>query len=311
MELLVNVPLLIIGFALLVKGADVFVDGSVSAAKLLGVPAVVIGLTIVSMGTSAPEAAVSITAGIKGSNEIAISNLVGSNTFNMLCVAGVSALITPFFVDKTVLKRDFPFSLALMVLLAVMAFTGKTISRIEGAVLFVIFLSYIAYLIRNAIKNREKSNNNEKPMSPAKSVIFILIGMAAIICGGQIVVGSAKVVAGFFGMTETFIGVTVIAIGTSLPELVTSIVAAKKGQSDIAIGNVVGSNIFNITFVLGMSSALNPIAIVDESLIDAIVMIAVNIVGFMFCLTTKKFNRAEGLIMVCMYAFYTGYLLIR
>ena len=311
MELLVPIPVLIIGFVLLIKGSDIFVDGSVSIAKLLSVPTVVIGLTIVSMGTSAPEAAVSITAGIKGSNEIAISNLVGSNIFNILCVAGASALITPFLVDKEVLKRDFPISLALMVLLAVMAFTGKVVSRLEGAILFVIFLSYIAYLIRNAIKNREKSNNNEKPMSAAKSIIFIFVGIVAIIGGGQFVVWSAKTLAAFFKMTETFIGVTVVAIGTSLPELVTSIVAAKKGQSDIAIGNVVGSNIFNITFVLGMSSAIHPIAIVDETVIDAVAMVAVNAVGFIFCLTAKKLNRGEGLTMICMYAVYTAYLLIR
>ena len=311
MEIVLQLLVLSLGFFMLIKGADWFVGGASGIAEKFGIPSLVIGLTIVAMGTSAPEAAVSITAGIKGSNEIAISNLVGSNIFNILCVAGASALITPFLVDKEVLKRDFPISLALMVLLAVMAFTGKVVSRLEGAILFVIFLSYIAYLIRNAIKNREKSNNNEKPMSAAKSIIFIFVGIAAIIGGGQFVVWSAKTLAAFFKMTETFIGVTVVAIGTSLPELVTSIVAAKKGQSDIAIGNVVGSNIFNITFVLGMSSAIHPIAIVDETVIDAVAMVAVNAVGFIFCLTAKKLNRGEGLTMICMYAVYTAYLLIR
>lgn len=311
MNLFVTFILLIIGFVLLVKGSDIFVDGSVSVAKLLHVPAVIIGLTIVSMGTSAPEAAVSITAGIKGSNEIAISNLVGSNVFNMLCVAGVSALITPFLIDKTVLKRDFPLSIAVMALATVMAFTGRTVTRIEGIILFVIFVAYIAYLIRNAIKNREKSNNNEKPMSPVKSVLFILIGLAAIVGGGQLVVESAKVIAKTFGMSETLIGVTIVAIGTSLPELVTSIVAAYKGQSEIAIGNVVGSNIFNITFILGMSSSFTPIAVVNEALIDNIVMMAVNAIGFVFCLTGKRLNRVEGAVMIGIYVLYTVFLLLR
>lgn len=311
MNLFVTFILLIIGFVLLVKGSDIFVDGSVSVAKLLHVPAVIIGLTIVSMGTSAPEAAVSITAGIKGSNEIAISNLVGSNVFNMLCVAGVSALITPFLIDKTVLKRDFPLSIAVMALATVMAFTGRTVTRIEGIILLVIFVAYIAYLIRNAIKNREKSNNNEKPMSPVKSVLFILIGLAAIVGGGQLVVESAKVIAKTFGMSETLIGVTIVAIGTSLPELVTSIVAAYKGQSEIAIGNVVGSNIFNITFILGMSSAFTPIAVVNEALIDNIVMMAVNAIGFVFCLTGKRLNRVEGAVMIGIYVLYTVFLLLR
>ncbi|MBR0359843.1 MAG: calcium/sodium antiporter [Clostridia bacterium] len=311
MNLFVTFILLIIGFVLLVKGSDIFVDGSVSVAKLLHVPAVIIGLTIVSMGTSAPEAAVSITAGIKGSNEIAISNLVGSNVFNMLCVAGVSALITPFLIDKTVLKRDFPLSIAVMALATVMAFTGRTVTRIEGIILFVIFVAYIAYLIRNAIKNREKSNNNEKPMSPVKSVLFILIGLAAIVGGGQLVVESAKVIAKTFGMSETLIGVTIVAIGTSLPELVTSIVAAYKGQSEIAIGNVVGSNIFNIAFILGMSSSFTPIAVVNEALIDNIVMMAVNAIGFVFCLTGKRLNRVEGAVMIGIYVLYTVFLLLR
>lgn len=311
MNLFVTFILLIIGFVLLVKGSDIFVDGSVSVAKLLHVPAVIIGLTIVSMGTSAPEAAVSITAGIKGSNEIAISNLVGSNVFNMLCVAGVSALITPFLIDKTVLKRDFPLSIAVMALATVMAFTGRTVTRIEGIILLVIFVAYIAYLIRNAIKNREKSNNNEKPMSPVKSVLFILIGLAAIVGGGQLVVESAKVIAKTFGMSETLIGVTIVAIGTSLPELVTSIVAAYKGQSEIAIGNVVGSNIFNIAFILGMSSSFTPIAVVNEALIDNIVMMAVNAIGFVFCLTGKRLNRVEGAVMIGIYVLYTVFLLLR
>lgn len=311
MNLFVTVILLIIGFVLLVKGSDLFVDGSASVARLMGIPAVIVGLTIVSMGTSAPEAAVSITAGIKGSNEIAFSNLVGSNVFNMLCVAGVSAVITPFVVDKIVIKRDFPVAVGAMVLTAIMAVTGRVVSRIEGIVILVLFIAYIAYLVRNAVKNRETDQNYEKTMSPVKSIIFIVIGLAAIIGGGQLVVNSAKVIARVFKMSETLIGVTIVAIGTSLPELVTSIVAAKKGQSEIAIGNVVGSNIFNILFILGASAACTPIAIVNDAMYDALVMVGVNVLGFVLCIFGKRLTRAKGAVMIGVYVLYTVYLILR
>lgn len=308
--MLLTVILLIIGFVLLVKGSDIFVDGSSSVARLLGIPAVIVGLTIVSMGTSAPEAAVSITAGIKGSNEIALANLVGSNIFNMLMVAGISAVITPFAVDKIVIRRDFPVCLGIMGATIIMCLDGN-VSRVDGVILLVIFAGYLAYLVRSAIKNRETSEEDEKPMSPIKSTAFILIGIAAVILGGQLVVNSAKIIAATFGMSENLIGLTVVAIGTSLPELVTSVVAARKGQSGIAIGNVIGSNIFNLAFVLGMSSTANPIAVVPEAMIDAFVMLGVNLLGFIFCLTGKKLLRWEGIAFVLMYAGYTAYLIMR
>ena len=307
----ITILLLIIGFVLLVKGSDLFVDGSASVARLMGIPAVIVGLTIVSMGTSAPEAAVSITAGFKGSNEIAISNLVGSNIFNLLCVAGLSAVITPFVVDKSIIKRDYPVSLGVMALATVMCLTGRIVSRLEGIILLVIFISYIVYLVVQAIKNRETDKNLEKPMSPIKSVIFIIIGLAAIVGGGELVVESAKTIARTFGMSETLIGVTIVAIGTSLPELVTSIVAAHKGQSEIAIGNVVGSNIFNIMFVLGMSSAFTPIGVVPEALTDCLVMIGVNVLGYLFCLKGRRLGRVDGIILLIVYIVYTVYLLMR
>lgn len=307
----ITILLLIIGFVLLVKGSDLFVDGSASVARLMGIPAVIVGLTIVSMGTSAPEAAVSITAGFKGSNEIAISNLVGSNIFNLLCVAGLSAVITPFLVDKSIIKRDYPVSLGVMALATVMCLTGRIVSRSEGIILLVLFIVYIVYLVVQAIKNRETDKNLEKPMSPVKSVIFIIIGLAAIVGGGELVVESAKTIARTFGMSETLIGVTIVAIGTSLPELVTSVVAAHKGQSEIAIGNVVGSNIFNIMFVMGMSSAFTPIGVVPEALIDCLVMIGVNVLGYLLCLKGKRLGRVDGIILLIVYIFYTVYLLMR
>lgn len=308
--MLLTVIFLIIGFVLLVKGSDVFVDGSSSIARLLGIPAVIVGLTIVSMGTSAPEAAVSITAGIKGSNEIALANLVGSNVFNMLMVAGISAVITPFAVDKIVIKRDFPVCLGIMAATIIMCLDG-VVSRVDGIILLVVFVAYIAYLVRSAIKNRETSEDDEEPMSPVKSVIFILVGIAAVILGGQLVVNSSKTIAAAFGMSENLIGLTIVAIGTSLPELVTSVVAARKGQSGIAIGNVVGSNIFNLAFVLGMSSTANAIAVVPEAMIDALVMLGVNLLGFIFCFTGKKLLRWEGIVFVMMYVGYTAYLIMR
>ena len=311
MDLLITVIFLVIGFVLLVKGSDIFVDGSASVAKIMGIPSIIVGLTIVSMGTSAPEAAVSITAGIAGSNEIAISNLVGSNTFNLLCVAGMSALISQFLVDKIVIKRDFPICLGFMVLTVAMCLSGGVVSRLEGVILFILFAAYISYLVYSAIKNREVAEDDEKPMSVLKSIIFIVIGIAAVILGAQFVVVSARKIATVFGMSETLIGVTIVAIGTSLPELVTYIVAARKGQSGIAIGNVVGSNIFNLAFVLGLSSACNPIGVGSEALIDAFVMLGVNSLGFILCLSSKKLNRIEGISLVGLYVIYTVYLLMR
>lgn len=308
--MVLTVILLLIGFVLLVKGSDVFVDGSSSVAKLLGVPAVIVGLTIVSMGTSAPEAAVSITAGFRGSNEIAISNLVGSNSFNMLVVAGLSAAITPFMVDKVVLKRDFPVCLGIMLVSIIMCLDG-TVSRLDGIIMLIIFVCYISLLVYSAVKNRETAEDDEKPMSPIKSVLFIIIGLAAVIAGGQLVVNSAQKIALAFGMSETLVGVTIVAIGTSLPELVTSVIAARKGQSGIAIGNVVGSSIFNLAFVMGLSSAANPIGVVPEALIDAFVMLGVNALGFVYCITGRKFARWEGISLFCIYIVYTVYLILR
>lgn len=302
--------LLIIGFVLLVKGSDLFVDGSSSLAKLLGVPSIIVGLTIVSMGTSAPEAAVSISAGIKGSNEIALSNLVGSNTFNLLMVAGVSAVIAPFMIDKSVIKRDYPVCLGIMAVVLVMAIFGREISRWDGAVLLIIFAAYMAYLIYDALKNKLQSEETAV-LSPVKSAVYIIIGLAAIILGGQLVVNNAVVIAEKFGMSENLIGVTIIAIGTSLPELVTSVTAARKGESEIAIGNVVGSNIFNLAFILGFSSLCNPIGVTGEAFADVVIMLGVNIIGFMFCITGKKLTRPEGIVTISIYVCYTVYLVLR
>lgn len=309
MALLLNILLLIVGFVLLIKGADFFVDGSSSVARLLKVPSVVIGLTIVALGTSAPEAAVSITAGIQGSNEIAISNVVGSNIFNMLVVVGVCAVLKPFELDKIILKRDFPVNIVASVILLVIMVIGSTIGVIDGIIMLVFMVSYITWLVVSALKNREDSPQETKRLSPILSVICIVGGLAAIIFGGDLVVDNATAIAKFFGWSETFIGLTIVAIGTSLPELVTSIVASKKGENGLALGNVVGSNIFNLLFILGLSSSITPIAVDNRAIINAILLIVMTIAMYILCVTRKKLGRVAGFIMVLMYAVYTGYLI--
>lgn len=309
---------LLVGFFLLVKGADLFVDGSSSVAKLLKVPSVIIGLTIVAMGTSAPEAAVSITAGFTGNNEIAISNVLGSNLFNLMMVVGICACIKAFQTDSTIMKRDFPISLGLTVLLGIWLLDGR-INRIEGGILVLLMLGYIMLMVRSALKTREQaqtasqeSTEEEKPPMPAwKSIIFILLGLAAIILGGQLVVDNASRIAAQFGLSETLIGLTIVAIGTSLPELVTSIVAAGKGESGLALGNVIGSNIFNIIFILGASTLLHPIGTRMENLIDTLILLIVSIIIYVFGLTGKKVNRWEGLLCVLGYIGYTAYIILR
>ena len=307
--ILLNILLLLVGFVLLIKGADFFVDGSSSIAKLLKIPSVVIGLTIVALGTSAPEAAVSITAGISGSNEIAVSNVVGSNIFNMLMVVGVCAIIKSFELDKNILKRDFPVNIAANAVLLIMMLIGSVLSRTNGVILLVMMVIYIVWLVVNALKNREEGSDEIKTLSPILSVIYIIGGLAAVIFGGDLVVDNATVLAKAMGWSETFIGLTIIAIGTSLPELVTSVVASKKGENGLALGNVVGSNIFNIMFILGLSSSISPIAIDSRAIINTILLLSVTIAMYVLCVAREKLGRVEGIIMVSLYAVYTGYLL--
>lgn len=307
--ILINILLLLVGFVLLIKGADFFVDGSSSVAKLLKIPSVVIGLTIVALGTSAPEAAVSITAGLSGSNEIAVSNVVGSNIFNMLMVVGVCAIIKSFDLDKNILKRDFPVNIAANTVLLLMMLVGSVLSRFNGIVLLVMMAVYIVWLVINALKNREEGSDDIKTLSPVLSIVYIVGGLAAVIFGGDLVVDNATVLAKAMGWSETFIGLTIIAIGTSLPELVTSVVASKKGENGLALGNVVGSNLFNIMFILGLSSSISPIAIDSRAIVNTVLLLGATIAMYVLCVARKKLGRIEGIIMVSLYAVYTGYLL--
>lgn len=316
MEILLSCLLLIAGFVALIKGADWFVEGSSGLAANFKVPSVIIGLTIVAMGTSAPELAVSTSAALAGSNEIALSNVVGSNIFNLLGVLGICALIHPIPIDKTIMKRDYPISviLSFFTLLAVglgfvlsgnFAETGMLdnvgeVSRPYGIILLVLFVAYIAMLIIQARKDRKQEDETE-PMPVWESILLILVGLLCIIVGGQFVVDNAKKIAAAAGMSETLIGLTIVAIGTSLPELVTSIVASKKGENGLAVGNVVGSNIFNILFILGVSSTIHPIAVNLASVLDLAVLIVVSIITYIFA-RSGKLGRTAGAVMAALYA---------
>lgn len=301
--------LLVVGFVLLIKGADFFVDGASSVAKLLKVPSVIIGLTIVAMGTSAPEAAVSISAGLSGSSDIALSNVIGSNIFNLLIVVGVSAIICPMTTEKIIMKRDIWWSLGAAAAILIMMLDMK-ISRIEGVLLICGMVTYIAVLVVDALKKRD-TGDEVKTMSPLKSVLCIVGGLAAIIVGGDLVVDSACDIAAAFGMSEALIGLTIVAVGTSLPELVTSIVAARKGDSGLALGNVVGSNIFNILFILGSASALSTINVAPELFIDTAILIGVTLMMYFLCRSKDKTSRGEGALCVLVYAAYMAYIILR
>ncbi|MCI6165934.1 MAG: calcium/sodium antiporter [Lachnospira sp.] len=301
--------LLIIGFALLIKGADFFVEGSSSLAKILKVPSVIIGLTIVAMGTSAPEASVSINAALSGNNEIAISNIIGSNIFNGLVVVGICAFIAGFKTNLEILKRDMPVNIVITAFLILMLIDGK-LNRLEGIILLLGMIVYLICMVISALKNRE-AGEPCKVLSLPVSILYIIGGLIAVIFGGNLVVDKACIIAANFGVSQNFIGLTIVAIGTSLPELVTSIVATRKGDSGLALGNAIGSNIFNILFILGMSAAISPLNVLNESIIDCVILLVSGIVLFIFAFTKKTMNRWEGATCVLLYAAYTVYLFIR
>ena len=301
--------LLLIGFVLLIKGADLFVDGSSSIAGILKVPSVIIGLTIVAMGTSAPEAAVSINAGLAGNSDISLGNIVGSNIFNLLVVIGACAVIFPAKSNEDILKRDLWWNIGVSVLLFVLILDGS-ISRMEGIILLAVFIFYLGLMVRSAMENRM----DETPMDVMplwKSLLFVAGGLAAVVFGGDMVVDNASLIAKAWGMSDTLVGLTIVAIGTSLPELVTSITASKKGDSGIALGNAVGSCLFNILFILGMASSITPVNAVPELIIDTAILIVVTILILIVAKTDKKTNRAEGIICVAAYIIYTAYIIMR
>ncbi len=311
-----NYILLIIGFVLLVKCADVFVDGSSNLAKALKVPTLIIGLTIVAFGTSAPEAAVSITSSLKGQNDMALGNVVGSNICNILLVLGVSSLFNPLKAKKQIILKDFLFCLLSYLVLFVMVagpfFLGEklgVLSRSDGLVLMCFLIVYLYSLILNI--NRNDMKKVEERKFSIKDIVCIIVGIAGVILGGNLVVNSATKIASDFGVSESLIALTVVAIGTSLPELVTSVVAAKKGETDIAIGNVIGSNIFNICFILGTSGAIKSIVIGFDSIIDILFMGLSGLIVYIFSIKNKRIGSLKGLIMIGMYVLYTIYIIAR
>ena len=322
---------IVVGFVMLIKGADWFVEGSSSIAKALKVPTIIIGLTIVAMGTSLPEASVSINSALAGENALAISNVVGSNIFNTLVVLGASAALAPVCVQQNSIKKEIPFSILCTVALLASLICGIkpveidngaahgfsfTLGLIGGIVLLGLFAFYMYWQISAALKSRklglETEEEEEVKILPWwKTAIFIVVGIVLIIFGGEFVVEGASYVAARFGMSDTLIGMTIVALGTSLPELVTSIVAAKKGESDLAIGNVIGSNIFNIVFVLGFSAVVQPITVDYLAIIDTVAVIGVSVLALAFSITGKKISRVEGIIMLAAYAGYFAYMFVR
>lgn len=334
-SILIAAFVLLLGFVLLIKGADAFVDGSSAVARRLRIPGLVIGLTIVAMGTSLPELAVSVTAALAGSNEIAVSNVTGSNIFNLMIVLGFSALFTPLAVSRKSLTREFPFSVACAVTLAIFGATGIAaanagdaiglISRTEGLILLFFFVLFLLYTLHEANQARRASLKEDKEdlMSLSKSLLLIVLGMLAIKFGGDFVVGGDTVVAGHelsygavalarvFGMTDTLIGLTICAVGTSLPELVTSIAAARKNQLDMAVGNVIGSNIFNILFILGTTATIHPVAFTGENLIDTVILLAFSALVWRFTWTKHTLVRKEGLLLITLYAIFLLYAVLR
>ncbi len=319
MNTLLMILFLVGGFILLVKGADVFVDGACALSDKLKIPAYLVGLTVVAFGTSLPEAAVSVTASIAGSNEIAIGNVIGSNMFNTLVVLGASALLAPVAVKKNILKRDFPFCIGITLLMLALMLTMSNgevaLTRVDGIVLLVVFAAFMTVSIvsgkRNASLQPEADSEEKKDMPMWKCILFILAGIIGVIIGGELTVKGAQELALQAGLSEKVVGLTVVAIGTSLPELVTSIVAARKKQNDIAVGNVIGSNIFNVLFILGISSSISAIVTDMSAVFDALILTAALALTYVFALTGKKINRGAGIIMIVMYAAYTAYLLIR
>ena len=312
------VVLLIIGFAFLVKGADAFVEGSSSIAKHFQVPSLIIGMTIVAMGTSLPETAVSVTASIAGSNALAVSNAVGSNIFNLMVVIGVCAVLTPVAVQKSSLKIDSPFSIVCALLLLVLGHDRMMLTRVNGLILIVLFAFFILYMIRSAQHSMNTEDSefaaeaaDMKVMSVPKSLIFIVIGIAGITLGSDWVVDGSKTIASAFGISENLIGLTIVAFGTSLPELMTSIVAARKNEVDMALGNAVGSNIFNILMVLGIASALSPIAFIQENIIDIIILVGFSFIVWLMAWTKHRLDKIEGLAMILLYAGYVVYICVR
>ena len=307
MNILLELFLLSLGFLLLVKGADWFVDGASGIATKLRIPQLVIGLTIVAMGTSAPEAAVSISAALKGSADITIGNIVGSNILNILIILGLASVIVPIAVARSTIRVDIPFMLAITGVLLALGW-DRTISLMDGVILLVLFLGYLGYMLYMAKRGGDEGTEI-KNLKLWQALLYTVLGLVLIVWGANVAVDAATALARLFGLSERFIGLTVVALGTSLPELFTSVAAARKGNADIAIGNIVGSNIFNILFIVGLSAVIVPVPFAVNFRIDTVVAFAAGVILLLCSLGHKKLLRRHGIFMLLAYGAYFMYLL--
>ena len=303
-----QILLLVVGFFMLVKGADWFVEGTAGIAEKFGIPQLVVGLTIVAMGTSAPEAAVSITAALKENAGISVGNVVGSNILNILIILGVTGVITSVAVQKSTLIAEIPYMLVVTVVLLIMGLTGNSINRVEGAILWIMFIVYLVYLYFLAKKGTEGESKEER--STWKLLLYAIVGGVIVVWGSDITVDAATYIAETVGLSQRFIGLTIVAFGTSLPEFVTSVTAARKGNADIAIGNIVGSNLFNILFVLGTSSLIIPLTFETSFLIDTVIAVVAGVILWISVAKSKKLTRPWGIVMLAAYAIYLLYLFL-
>ena len=310
MHMLMELLLLVVGFVMLIKGADIFVEGAAGIAAKFGIPQLVIGLTIVAMGTSAPEAAVSIAAALKGTADITIGNVVGSNIMNILVILGVTAVIVAVAVQRSTVRYEIPFVVLVSIVLLVMGAMDGKIGRMDGVILWLLFIVYFVYLFLMA-KNGKSEEETIEDAPIWKLLLFVLFGMALIVIGADVSVDAASEIARVIGLSERFIGLTIVAFGTSLPELCTSVVAAKRGKADLAIGNIVGSNIFNILFVVGTTALIIPVPFNPAFVIDSLVAIAAAVLLWICVLKNNKLTRPGGIVMLASYAGYFAYLMMK
>ena len=316
-SIILNLLFLVIGMIFLIKGADFFVDGASRVAKAFHIPSLIIGLTLVSIGTSLPELSVSVNAALTGNADISYGNVIGSNIFNVFVVIGASAIFTPMIIDKSMKKYDIPILLGIYGLFTIFSFviTPNILDRVESIIFCILFVSYLVFLVLRTKKENagkdEEEEEEEKPRKMWVNIVFIILGLAGIVAGGEFVVTTAENLALMAGMSKLLVGLTIVAVGTSLPELVTSMVAAKKGENDIAVGNAVGSSIFNILLILGVASTIAPIGFETSTIIDVVAMIISAGMIMLFAFKGSKVNRWQGLLMILVYAVYLTFIILR
>ena len=303
MDLVSSLIGLVIGFFLLIKGADFFVGGASGIASKFGIPQIVIGLTIVAIGTSAPEAAVSISAALSENADIAIGNVIGSNILNILLILGIVGCIVPLAVSKEIIKRDIPVIIGTTIILIVCCLDGL-LSKLEGVILLFIFVGYLGILLKNALSNKDNKKEEKNSDNLLGLILITIAGLGMIVMGSRLTVDCASNIATAFGMSERLIGLTIVAFGTSLPELITSIVAARKGNADISVGNVVGSSIFNILFILGLTSLICPINVISTFIVDGTIALLACLLLFIFTFKDSKLGRAEAAMFLIAYGIY-------